>query len=317
MANPTTGLLMTVLAAADEASETLKLANAFVGRIFWDHRPEIKQPYETLRIVIPSINEGNVVDIGAGPIQPTDYGYLTKDIVLNHNFSNSYVVKDWDQARIGINLRTKFFQPRFEEMLRRMNRSIIAQINTTNFGTGTTPAGYTLFTGTGTVANQITRADIATAWTNLASVGVPMGNLNDVSLMVNHATFGQFLADNAFTQMINVGNEAAVAAQQRAQLAPMLGATPYYDQMLTAFNSGHAPAVLLHRYAIAGVTAMLPPAPANAPYEETTIMLLGEIPCRVQVGASMVDQGIIVNMNCLCGFGVGRPEMASLFQSAS
>jgi hypothetical protein len=198
------------------------------------------------------------------------------------------VVKDWDQARIGINLRTKFFQPRFEEMLRRMNRSIIAQINTTNFGTGTTPAGYTLFTGTGTVANQITRADIATAWTNLASVGVPMGNLNDVSLMVNHATFGQFLADNAFTQMINVGNEAAVAAQQRAS-SPRCSAprrtTIRCSRRSTRARAGRPLAPSLRHRGRHGDAAR--PLAVRGVYEETTIMLLGEIPCRVQVGYSM------------------------------
>jgi hypothetical protein len=317
MANPISGLLMTVLAAADEASDVLQLPNVFAERIYWEHRPEIAQPYDTLRVVIPTVNEGNVVDIGAGPIQPTDYGYLTKDIQLNHNFSNSYVVKGFDQARISFDLRTKFFKPRFEEMLRRMNRSIISIINTTNFSTSSSPPSYTLFTGTGTVPNSIIRGDVSTAWVNLANAGVPMGDLNDVSLIVNGFTYGAWLADTNFTQPLTVGNEAAIAALQRATMAPMLGAMPFYDPMLPAFNAGKAPAVLMHRYAIAGVTANLPPSSARAPYEETTIMLKGVIPCRIQIGESMQDQGIVVNMNVLCGFAPGRPEMISLFQSAS
>jgi hypothetical protein len=64
---------------------------------------------------------------------------------------------------------------------------------------------------------------------------------------------------------------------------------------------------------------MLPPPLTGgaAPYSETTIRLKGDIPCRIQIGDSMTDQGTVINMNVLCGFAVVRPDMATLFQSAS
>jgi hypothetical protein len=314
--NPNANLFMTVLAAQNAAQDVLKFENTFLERIYWDHRPQVAQPYETLRIVVPTLNEGNVVDIGLGPLQPTDYSYLTADVKLKHNFADTYVVKEWDAVRTSIDLQTKFFAPRFEEMLRAMNRSAIALMIASNFSTSGTPPSYTLFTGTGTVPNQITRADLATAWTNLANAGVPMGNA-DVSLIVNPFTFGQFLADNNFTQALYVGDAAAVAAQQRAMLAPMLGVVPYYDQMLAAFNAGKAPAVMMHKYAIAGVTARLGTNTARPGVYETVVYLKGVIPCRIQIAYSLTDQGDIVNFGCLCGFAVVRPDMASLFQSAS
>jgi hypothetical protein len=316
MANQNTGLLMTVLGAAAGADQVLQYENAFIDRIHWNVRPRVAQASQTVRIIVPTINQGNVVDIGNGPIQPTDYSQFTKDITINHKFSDSYVIKGFDQALIEIDLQEAFFQPRFEEILRTINQSIVNLLNTTNFGTGTTPPGYTLFTGTGTVANQITRADIATAWTNLAAAGVPMGNMNNISLMVNPFTFGQFLADNQFTQALYVGDAAAVAAQQRAQLAPMLGVPPYFDQQMAAFNAGKAPAALIHRYAIAGVTASEPPPLDFAPFKEVYYRLRG-LPIRVQIGQSLVDQGIVVHYSLLCGLAVIRPEMAILFQSAS
>jgi hypothetical protein len=316
VANNNTNLFMTVLGAAAGADEVLQYENAFIDRIHWNVRPRIAQAYQTVRIVVPTINQGNVVDIGNGPIQPIDYSQFTKDITINHKFSDSYVVKAFDQALIGIDLQETFFQPRFEEILRTVNQSIINLLNTTNFGTGTTPAGYALFTGTGTVANQITRADIAAARTTLRKAGVPMGNMNNISLMVNSDTYGQFLADTQFTQALYVGDTAAVAAQQRAQLAPMLGVMAYEDQQLTAFNAGHAPAALLHRYAIAGVTASEPPPLDFAPFKEVYYRLRG-LPIRIQIGQSLTDQGIVIHYSLLCGFAVIRPEMAILFQSAS
>jgi hypothetical protein len=316
MPNDTSNLLMTVLGAAAGADMVLQYKNAFIDRIHWDVRPRVSQTFQTVRIIVPTINQGEIVDIGNGPIQPTDLTKFTKDITINHKFSGSYVIKGFDQALIGIDLQNTFFMPKFETMLRTVNQSIVNLLTTTNFGTGTTPAGYTLFTGNGTVANQLTRADIATAWTALANTGVPLDNANDISLMVNANTYGQFLADNQFTQALYVGDTAAIGAQQRAQLTPMLGVTPFFDQQLTLFNAGHAPAVMLHRYAIAGVTASEPAPIAGAPFAEAYYRLRG-LPIRVQIGQSLVDQGVIVHFSLLCGFAVIRPEMAILFQTAS
>lgn len=309
-------LQMTVLAAMDEAASTLTLENAFIDRIWWNTKPRVAQAYQTVRITVPTVNRGNVVDIGNGPIQPSPYTGFTKDITLNHKFSDSYTVQSFDQATIQIDLQETFFPPRFEEILQTVNESIIIQINTTNFGTGTTPPGQALFTGTGTVANQITRADISKAWTNLRKIGVPMNNSNNISLMTSSDVMGQWFADTAFSQVINVGETAAINAQQRAIMANMLGAMPFDDQMLLPFNAGHAPAVLLHRYAISGVTASEPAPIAGAPFSEVYYRLRG-LPIRVQIGQSMYDQGIVIHFSLLCGIAVTRPEMAQLFQSAS
>ena len=330
MANPTGGIMLTLLAAANEASRYLRYQNAFLRRIYWENQPIVGVPYQTLTVVIPTVNEGTVVNIGTGPIQPVDYAYGTVNITLDSNLSVTNVFKDFDQARTPRRLRD-FFQTNFEALLRHLNRKVVSYVNSTNF------PNYTLFTGNGTAANQITRNDISTAWTNLAQVGVPLDDYNNVSLMLTTPSYGYMIQDQQFIYQYIVGEQQAIDVQQRAQLRTQYGADIYYDQMAPNFNSGHQGAALLHRYSIAGVTAMSPPGGRNV--EEATVYLMGDeeggevggmagsnsetegeptgIPVRIQAAYSQVDQGWIVSMNALCGVAVARPEMASLFQSAS
>lgn len=305
--NPTTNMLMTVLTALNQAQQALKYRNAFLQRIYWDYQPVVAVPYSTLNVNVPSVNEANVVNIGAGPIQPAAYAFTTVPITLANNSSNSYIVYDWDQTRIAYNLQRFFFEPKLEELMRSMNHTIVGLFTAANFPT------YTLFTGTGTLAGQITRADITKAWGNLAVTGVPVEDYDNVSLMVQTATYGGMLADQSFIYQYIVGDAASQAAQQRAKLQTIYGADVYYDQHLAPFNAGHNACVLFHRYAVAGVTAL--PPPGGPQVLETTEDVFG-LPVRVQIAYDVVNQGWLVHMHVLWGIAPVRPEMASLFQTA-
>src|SRR5262245_57192211 len=198
MANPTSGILLqNILNAFTGVNESLQLRNPMIDRIYWDVQPIVAVPYQSLTIPIPTIAEGNVVDIGAGPIQPTDYAYITKSITLDKNYSDSFIIKDWDQARTPLQLRQVFFQPRMEELSRRINRLIVGQFNTTNFGTGTTPAGYSIITGVGTNAD-LQRVDISTAWKNLAQAGVAVDDPANMTLLVDPSIYAAWLANSNF-----------------------------------------------------------------------------------------------------------------------
>lgn len=322
MANPNSGIMMTLLAAANEAASILRYQNAFIRRIYWDNQPIVGVPFQTLTVVVPTVNEGAVVDIGTGPIQPVDYAYTTYPVTLDSNLSVSNVFKDFDQARTPRRLRD-FFKVNFEALLRKINRKIIGLVTAANF-----PA-YTLFTGTGTSANQVVRTDITTAWTNLAKAGVPIDDFGNVSLMLQAETYGGMIGDPNFLQAYVVGAQQAEEVQQRAMLRAQYGAEIFYDQQFAPFNSGHAAAVLMHRYAIAGVTAR---SPEGGPNVEETVVFLGAedsggigpteaeatgIPVRIQASYSQNDQGWVVSMNALCGVAPARTEMVSLFQTAS
>ena len=250
---------MTVLDAFSRAQMNLKYQNAFLKRIFWDFQPIVAVPYSTLNVNVPTVNMANVVNIGAGPLQPNPYAFTTVPITLNNNMSNSYIVYDFDQTRIAYDLEQFFFQPKLEELMRSINLQIVGLFTAANYPT------YPLFTGTGTNPGQIMRSDITKAWTNLAGVGVPLEDYDNVSLMVQTATYGAMLADQQFIYQYIVGDSEAAATQQRAQLRTIYGADTYYDQQLAPFNVGHNAAILFHRYAAAGVTALRPKGrPAGA-----------------------------------------------------
>ena len=297
------------MAAANAASASLKFKNAFVDAIYWDYQPVVATPYTTMNVLVPTVNEGGVVDIQSGPIQPIDYSYNPTSITLSKNFSISFVVKSWDQIRTPADLQRLFIQPNLEALLRKINRTIVALFNSTNF------ANYTLFTGTSSTASDLARADIGTAWNNLVTAGVPMEEEANVSLLVNPLTYQTMLSDQNFNYQYIVGESAAVDAQQKARLRAIFGAEVMYDQMLVPFNSGHQPAILMHRYAVAAVTANPPPGGSNV--EETYIKLKDKVPVQIQMAYSMQDQGWVIHMHAMWGLAVVRPEMASLFQSLS
>ena len=190
-----------------------------------------------------------------------------------------------------------------------MNRSIVALFNATNF------PNYTLFTGDSATAGSFTRNDVSRAWANLAGVGVPVEESDNLSLIVNTLSYSKMMADQTFNYSYIVGESAAVQAQQKAMLRAIFGAEVNYDQMLTSFSGTKAPAILMHRYAVAAVTAN--PPPGGPQVEETYVLLKGKVPVQIQMAYSLQDQGWVIHMHCMWGLAVVRPEMASLFESAT
>jgi hypothetical protein len=296
------------MAAANMATESLKYKNAFADSIYWDYQPVVATPFTVMDVIIPTVNEGGVVDIQSGPLQPVDYTYNPASIPLNRNFSVSIVVKSFDMVRTPADLQRIFIQPNLEALLRKINRTVVGLFTAANF-----PA-YSLFTGTSTTASDFTRSDIGTAWQNLVNAGVPVDtDIDNVRMLVNPLSYSTMLSDPAFNQQFIVGDTAAVQAQQRARLQMLYGATVDYDQMLVPFNAGHQPAILMHRYAVAAVTAN--PPPGGSEVRESYLMLKGKIPVQLQFAYSLQDQGYVIHLHAMWGLAVVRPEFASLFQS--
>ncbi len=303
MGNTTTSLFQTLVAAANEASESLKYANAFMDAIYWDNKPDTAQPFSALSVIIPSVNEGDVVDIGAGILQPSDTAHTAVDITLDSHFSTSFIIKNFDQVRTPVDLSKKYFQPRLEAITRSINRKIAALVTVANFD------GYTLITGSG--ADVFARADIAGAWVNLAGAGVPVEDTANVTLITNPLAYGNMMASTTFSSEAVVGLGAAEAALQRAVLVSQFGAAVKYDQHIANYNSGKQAGILMHRYAIAGVTAM---PPSSGDFMETMIDVKG-VPVQVQAQASILHGGTIVNIHCFVGVKVVRKNFASLVET--
>src|SRR4051812_38342347 len=113
-------MFQTLLTAATDAAAILRFRNAFLDAIYWDYQPIVAVPYQNLTVIVPTVSEGDVVDIGGGPLQPTDTDHGTATITLDHHFSSSFVVKSWDQIRTPVDLQKKYIAPRFEALKRKM-----------------------------------------------------------------------------------------------------------------------------------------------------------------------------------------------------
>jgi hypothetical protein len=322
LSNTTTGLFQTLVAASTAAADNLKYANSFVDAIYWEHKAVVATPATTLNVIIPTVDETTVTDIGSGALATTDAAHNSVQVPYDKHFSTSFIIPAWDQARTPQDLERTYMRPRFEALLRKVNRTIATLFNTTNYGTGATPvAGYALATG-GT-AGHFVRADLNACWQNMVQQGVPMEDESNLFFLTSPAAYGGMLNDQTMSYQYIVGSDSAIAAQQRAKLALIFGASPRYDQHFSlistslGFTAGKQPGVLMHRYAASAVTAQ--PAATDqqqAAVEEQVIWLKDVLPVQVQMGYSLRDQGTIVNIHCYWGCAVSRPDFASLIQTA-
>ena len=165
---------MTVLTALNKRSSRSSSRIVSSGRIYWDYQPDRGR---ALLHAQRGRADGQRLERRqhrrrAAPAGP--YAFTTVPITLDHNDSNSYIAYDLNQTRTAYNLQRFFFEPKLEEPMRTINQTIVALFTAANFPT------YTLFTGTGTIAGQVMRADITRAWGNLAASGVPMEDYNNV-----------------------------------------------------------------------------------------------------------------------------------------
>lgn len=302
MANTLDNLFQTLLAATNDSARVLKFQNTFIESIFWGNEPVAAAPYTTLNVIVPTVDESDVNDIGGGPLQPSDTRHGGFPVSLNKRFSTSFIVKTWDQGRSAADLRSIYVDARLEAFARKINRTIAAIVNTTNF------ANYTIISGAG--ADKFERADLTNAWVNLANIGAPMERLN---LTTSALAYGNMLGDSNFINQYIVGDTAAVAAQQRAKLMTLYGANVRYDQHLEKFNSGKEPGVMYHPYAIAGLRRE--PTMLGSPVNESVVNVFG-IPVLVQMEPQMKDGGWLVNYEAWWGVAPARTELATLLQTA-
>lgn len=305
MANDTASLFQTVLSVAATAStEITRYPNSFIDSILWDYNPELQaKAGATIDIVIPVVDEADVVDSQGAPFTPTDTKHSTASITLDKDYTSSFVIRNFDQARTPYDLKN-YIKPRLEAVVRKTNRTIAEQVTATNFAT------YTTISGAG--ADTFARADLAGAWKNLAGRGVPVDAAMDMSFITSAVAFGNMLADTNFAQESIVGAEAATQAYQHARLMNLLGAKPLYDMHLAKFNAGKEPGILMHRGAIAGVSI----TPISGNEFKTVVFPKPNLPVLIEVSYEAQLRGYLVGLTCIWGVKVVRSEFGSLVETA-
>lgn len=310
MPNATAGLFETLTAAGSIATQNLTFQNAFLDSIYTEHRPVNGTVGQTLNITIPTVNEANVVDIGAGAIQVKDTSHTAVPIVLNTNYNTAFVVKNWDEVRTPRDLSTMYVQPFMEGLLRAVNRIIANLLTTANFN------AYTIVSGAG--ADVFDRADITAAWTNLARQGVPVDDTSNLFFLTTPTAYGNMLAATNWINEQIVGKTAAEIAQQRAQLVTAYGAQLRWDQHVTNINAGRELGLLMHRYAIGMVTAIPPGAPQGV-LETGAVRTFAyprpNLPIVMEMGYSQVQKGMVIDMSAMFGVAVVRPDHGCLVQT--
>lgn len=304
MANPTTGLFETLVAAANEAQGSLKYTNAFSEWVYAGHQPINAQIGQTLNVPIPSVNEGDVTDIGNGQINVTDVAHSNVQIVFDKHFSTTFVIKSWDQIRTPRDLYTMYYEPRLEALLRKVNATLFNLVNTTNFSIHSSITGG---------SDVFTRANLGTAWSNLTGYGVPTAQPGMMAFITHPTVYANMTSTTDFYQESVVGINTAEQVQQKAMLAPAYNTSIIYDQHFTA-TSGAYPALMFHRYAIAVVSANLPSA-GDPSVMETVAMPRPWLPVQIQTQYSLRDQGWLTHMHCGWGTKVVRPEFGQYLVS--
>lgn len=304
MPNSTGGIFQTLVAAATDASAILRFQNAFAESIYWDYQPINAGHYQSLNVIVPTVDEANVIDAGGGPYQPADTVHSNFSITLDKDFTNSFIIRNWDEIRSAPHLRDAYIQPKLEEVLRKVNRSIATLVTTTNFPT------YTLISGA--TDDVFDRANLATAWKNLAGAGAPVGDVENMFFVTNPTAYSGMLASTNWIQESIVGINAAQVAQQNARLSIQLGAQVKWDQHIAGFTANKQPGILMHRYAIAGVTVN----PISNAEFKTIVFPKPNIPVMIEMGYSLKDRGWVVGMSCQWGVKVARPELGSLVETA-
>lgn len=304
MANTTTGLFETLVAAASEASQPLKFTNAFSDSVFAGYQPITAQFGQTLNVPIPSVNEGDVADIGGGQINVTDTTHTNVAITFDRHFSTAFVIKAWDQIRTPRDLYAIYLEPRLEAVIRKVNSSLFSLVNTSNFNVHSSITGG---------ADTFTRANMGTAWSNMASYGVPVSQPDAMTFICHPTAYANMNASTDFYQESIVGINTAEMVQQRAMMAPAFNTKIVADQHFIP-TSGAYPALMFHKYAIAVVSANMPSA--NDPgVMETVAMPRSWLPVQIQMQYSLRDQGWVVHLHCGWGVKVVRPEFGQYLVS--
>ena len=304
MANTVTGLFETlVLPAAASIQAPNMLRNSMIRKVTVLSEPIPGRPKSTINVNIPAVNEGDVVDIGNGPVQITDQDHATVALVVNNNKSKAYRVPDFDQIRSPVELQTLYFMPAIESVLRKINRSVCQLVNTTNFSVHSSITGG---------ADTFTRANVATAWGNLQGVGLPDDDPANLNFVTGHVPYANMISTSEWINESIVGVGAAVDAQQRARLAPAFGASVDYDSMMPQPSAGATYAGLLfHKSAIAIVPVLMPMG--NKPHvAEMAYQVPGSgLTFRVQLWYDPREQSWIFHVHCVYALAVVRPNLGS------
>jgi hypothetical protein len=303
MANTMTGLFEThILPATAQLQAPLMLRNSMIKKIWVQPFPVPGRIAQTVSVNIPVVNEGDVIDIGNGPIQISDADHTNVTLVVNNNKSYAKAIRDFDVARSPYDFRVAYLDPAIEAVTRKINRSVCNLVTTTSFNVHASITGG---------ADLFTRANIAQAWQRLNDLGVPM-TPGAVHFVTGTVPYGNMIADttNSWIQESVVGLTAAEAVQQRAMFAPQFQAQIDWDPMMPQPSVGATYAALFfNQNAIAIIPVAVDDAGEQGMVKTTYYQLPGSgLTYRIQYWYDPREQAWILHVHCVYALSVIRPN---------
>lgn len=223
MANSVSAFFQTLVAAATEAAAALVGPTELVDAVYQDYKPVTLSPYQTLQIPLP--DQSMPTDIGTGNFTPIDVAAQMATLTFSHHPGISYVIRDFEQYTSAEVIRTLFLDATFKRSIEYLNGQIAALLTRTNFNAY---APIVSSAGAGTLGTN----DFTNAWSNLAGGKIPVGELENMRLVMHSDVFSSLLANNSWVANSQVGWQMAGMIRRQAMLGEQFGAQVLWDMQM-------------------------------------------------------------------------------------
>lgn len=291
----------TLVAASSQATASLQLPNSFIGCVYTQYTPNYTAAIgQTLKINVPSVNVSNASDLGNSGITGVSPGDTSVSLTINHKYSSNRKISTYEASLSANELSQVYLQPVIEEVLRKLDQAMAADITSANFDS------YSSITAG---ADILTRANIATGWANLRAAGVPLGNPADNKLVVHSTVYGNMMAASEFNAEATVGIRAAEIAQRRAQILDQFGFELVDDPYVPLPGAGTYAALMMHRFAY-GLRTVTQPLVRTGNLMQTVVFPRPNVPVVIETWQEPKDQARYIHAFVICGHGVTRADMA-------
>jgi hypothetical protein len=285
------------------SSAILELPNSLIERCDLGVRSGYGPNGATVNVVVPTVNVANVSNITNSDISTSALADRQIPVTLNIKASSSKLIREYDQDLTGpVEIAETYMKVAIEEVMRYVNADIGSLFTYANF------PNYAPVVGGD---NDFTRGNLATAYAILHAAGVPVSSGTNMMTFATHSTvYGNMISDSSFIFDYIVGQAAGDSAQQKALLAPAVGATIIPDPAVPIISNNAYAGLFFHRSAIA-VRPATPMNMSNAVVSQTTIYPRGgQFPITLQMWKDPVHQGVFVHAFVIYGRAVVRPECA-------
>ena len=316
MKNTVDGFFQTLVAGVTEASKLLAPTWATSRAIYWDYRAdETGTIGKTLNVNIPVDPTSNVTDIGTGDINVSEFAFSTVPIVFAYHPQYGYPVRDFEQFNSPQQIRTVFADASMKAIKNHVNKQITDLFTTSNFTTNTAIE---------TTSGIVTVPQFLSGMANLDDQYAPVSeDPENMSFITNSKPYYNMMDGTvgsggaAWNQALIAGNRIAESVRRDGKMPYAYNCAIMMDQQLP--TSGTAPSrtwtnVLLHRWAVAGVSRPLPPPDANV--VNFSYVDFGGVSIRVSVGYDIKMSAYIVSLDAGYGLKVVRENLCQLFTTA-